>query len=718
MTNLDILRTLREASIFLKTDFDRAELIKTENNKRGYKAIDLSEYKRDLTEAARRINFLVLEQSLPASQLLEFLSDSPEPVVLFRSDNKGDIATELFANVQGVVVSLFSTQPFNITERWLQNTDGNIVALSILPYQGVVSDFQSDGNEREPMPPVKRLFRLFGTEKKEIGFILIYALFIGLLSLVLPLGLQTTVELVSGGVFFSSVYLLIGLVIIGVLVTGVLQIVQISLVEYLQRRIFTKAALEFAFRIPRIKLEALSRSYAPELINRFFDVITIQKGLPKILLDLSSSAIQVFFGLLLLSLYHPFFVLFSLFLITSVVVIFYLTGSRGLQSSINESKYKYKVVQWLEELARTIKSFKLAGNTDLPFQRTDLATSNYLKYRKAHFTILLTQYSFFVFFKVAVTGGLLIMGTILVVGREITLGQFVASEVIIILVLNAMEKIMLYIDVVYDMLTAVDKLAHVTDLPIEKTGGFDFPQNRVAKGYSIKASELGYQYESSSAPALTGINLRIEAGEKVCISGPGSSGKSTLTNILSGLYTDFSGSVSINNYSLRDLDLTQLRDKVAQNISPEDLFDGTIYDNVGLGKPTTTIEDVIYSLEKVGLKDEVDSLPEGVNTHIVSGGAGLPGSFVHKLILARCLAKKPELIILNDFFSGLAKADKLDLLKCVISPGFQWTLVAVSNDPLVMAACDRVIILDRGRVEAEDTYSALLKQGVINKYFI
>lgn len=718
MTNQDIIRTLREASVFLKTDFDRAELIKTENNKRSYRISDFSEYKRDLTEAARRINFLILEQAISPAELQSFLTDSPEPVVLFRVDKDSTIATDVFASVRGKVASLFSAAEFEMNDAWLRNSGGAIVALSILPYQGVVSEFQTDGNQRETMTPVRRLFRLFGTEKREIGFILIYALFIGLLSLVLPLGLQTTVELVSGGVFFSSVYLLIGLVIIGVLVTGVLQIVQISLVEYLQRRIFTKAALEFAFRIPRIKMEALSKSYAPELINRFFDVITVQKGLPKILLDLSSSAIQVFFGLLLLSLYHPFFVLFSLFLVSSVILIFYLTGSRGLHTSINESKYKYKVVQWLEELARTIKSFKLAGNTDLPFQRADLATSNYLKYRKAHFRVLLSQYSFFVFFKVAVTGGLLIMGTVLVVGREITLGQFVASEVIIILVLNAMEKIMLYIDVVYDMLTAVDKLAHVTDLPIEKTGGFDFPQTQEGKGYSIEASNLGYRYPDTSVRALEGINLSIAAGEKVCIAGPGSSGKSTLTNIISGLYTDFSGGVSINHYSLRDLDLTQLRDKVAQNISQEDLFDGTIYENVALGKPATTVEDVIQSLDRVGLKDEVNALPDGLNTHVVSGGAGLPGSFVHRLILARCLAKRPELVILNDFFSGLSKTDKLDLLKCVIDPKLKWTLVAVSNDPLVMASCDRVIVLDQGKVAAEDSYNSLLKQGVINKYFI
>jgi ABC-type bacteriocin/lantibiotic exporter with double-glycine peptidase domain len=538
-----------------------------------------------------------------------------------------------------------------------------------------------------------------------------------LLSLALPLGLQTTIEFISGGVFFSSVYILIGLVILGVLATGILQIVQISIVEQLQRRVFVKAALEFAYRIPRVRLEALSKSYAPELVNRFFEIITIQKGLPKLLLDLSSGAIQVLFGLLLLSLYHPFFVFFSLFLVGVILVMFYFTGPRGLNSSIKESKYKYKVVQWLEEIARTIKSFKLAGNTDLPIRRTDQVAGNYIQYRKKHFGVLLTQFSFFVFFKVAIIGGLLIMGTILVVERQITLGQFVASEVIIILVLNAVEKIILYVDVVYDLLTAVDKVSHVTDLPLERSGGLDLPKGHQGGGYNISIENLSYKYPDSSIPALKNLTLEIRAGERICVSGPGGSGKSTLANIIGGLYTDYTGGVAINKFSLRDLDLMHLRNKVAKNISPDDIFDGTIYENITIGKGTARMEDVMQIIESVGLARYIRTLPEGLNTPVISGGKGLSSSTVHQLILSRCLAKKPELIILNDFFSELSKADKLDLIRCVINPENNWTLLALSNDPLVMASCDRVIVLDQGKIVADDSYQTLMKEGIISKYF-
>ncbi len=718
MTNDQIIHILREAALALKHDFDPADLQLVDSNKRSYSPADLAELKRDIIEAGSKINLLVLDYLIPTDAFAGFLDESTEPVLIFKRQNDALQPVLLQKNRHTLQSLLYGTdEDFNIHDPRLTDEQNAITCLVIMPYKSIVSDYRSEDDNFEKMSPVKRLIRLLATEKKDIVYILLYAVLIGLISLMLPIGLQSTVELISGGVFFSSVYILIGLVIIGVMVTGGLQIVQISLVEHLQRRIFTKAAFEFAFRIPRIRMESLMNSYAPELVNRFFDVIAIQKGLPKLLIDLSSGAIQIFFGLVLLSLYHPFFVFFSILLVFILVLIFYLTGPRGLNSSLNESKYKYKVVQWLEELARTINSFKLAGNTDLPVKKTDYAVSNYLKYRKTHFTVLLTQFSFFVFFKVAIAGGLLIMGTILVINREITLGQFVASEVIIVLVLNAVEKMIMYADVVYDLLTAVDKVAHVTDLPIERSGGYDFPKSGIGKGYHIAIDNLSYAYSGNRAATLHGLTLRIQSKERVCIAGPGGSGKTTLTNIIAGLYTEYEGSVSINNLSLRDLDIAHLRNKVAKNISQEDIFDGTIYENITIGKSTARVEEVVEVLQRVGLREIISALPDGLNTHIISGGKGLPSSVVHRLILARCLAKNPELIILNDFFSGLSKVDKLQLMHSVINPEGAWTLLAVSNDPLVMAACDRVIILDRGKIVAEDSYPSLFKQGVINRYF-
>jgi ABC-type bacteriocin/lantibiotic exporter with double-glycine peptidase domain len=723
LTNFHISRTLREIGLRLPHDINVTQLQSIEINRREYSLDEFPEFKRDLFEAANKVKLLLIEFSRPADQLIEFVKDERNTVLLFHRQDD-DVAPMYLSYQhlkQAIRIEENGNTPVKINDdtlrAFIRNERDEVIFYVISPYQTLASEYAGDDNQTgEKLTPVKRLIRLLQTEKRDIIYISFYAVIIGLISLILPLGIQATVELISGGVFFSSVYVLIALVILGVLFSGGLQLVQISLVEYLQRRVFAKAALEFAFRIPRIRIESLFSNYAPELVNRFFDIMTIQKGLPKLLIDLSSGTIQILFGLLLLSLYHPFFVFFSIVLLLTLFVIFYFTGPKGLNTSIHESKYKYKVAHWLEELARAINSFKLAGNTDLPISRTDNHVSSYLKYRKSHFQILITQFTSIILFKAIITGGLLIMGTILVVNREITLGQFVASEVIIILILNSVEKIIMYMDVVYDLITAIDKVSQVTDLPLERTGGIDIPKKFYGQGYAIEAKELSYQYPNASQPILNNISLAIKPGEHVCLAGPGGSGKSTLTNILAGLQTDYRGVLTINNFSMRDLDLTHLRDKIAKNISQDDIFDGTILENITVGKPLESPEDAVEALQKVKLNDQVNMLPHGLHTALVSGGKGYSSTFISRLILARCLAKHPELIILNDFFIGMKKSDKLELIHCLTDKSNHWTLVAVSNDPLIMAACDRVIVLSEGTVVADSDFETLMKEGRLTNY--
>jgi ABC-type bacteriocin/lantibiotic exporter with double-glycine peptidase domain len=716
LNNDQIVRCLREVAFTMKHEFSMDDIHHVEANQRTYEVSELTEFKRDLVEAGNKIRILFMEYHLDVPGFMDFISNQKTPVLAFLQEevihpvllipDKRKITIRKFKGDSTSTDQLSSLSSLN----FLKNSKDEIEFFAVFAYESPVS---LQGDEGEHPSPIKRLLKLLGTERKEILYIFFYAIIIGLIGLVVPLGIQTTVELISGGVFFSSVYVLISLVIIGVLLSGALQIIQISLVEFLQRRIFTKASLEFAFRIPRIRVESIQKSHAPELVNRFFDVMTIQKGLPKLLIDLSSAVIQIFFGLLLISLYHPFFVFFGIFLVAVLFMIFYTTGPRGLKSSIEESKYKYKVAHWLEELARAIHSFKLAGSTDLPIRKTDYNVNNYLKNRKIHFRVLITQFSFIVLFKALITGGLLIMGTLLVVDRQITLGQFVASEIVIILILNAVEKIIMYMDVVYDLLTAVDKVAHVTDLPIERVGGYDFPAIS-NKGFSVRTKDLKYKYAASGYYALKGIDLEIKAGEIICITGQGNSGKTTLMNILTGIFTDYEGVVTINNFSLRDLDLTHMRDQVAKNISQEDLFDGTILENLTLGKPGTTIHDAVEALQQVGLSDTINAMPKGLETPVISGGKGFSKTMIHKLILARCLAKKPKLIVLNDFFITLSKSDKMELLACVTKSQRPCTVIVVSKDPIIMSACDRVIMMQDGQIRMQGTMEELTRTQLFN----
>lgn len=318
-----------------------------------------------------------------------------------------------------------------------------------------------------PPSPFRRLMRLLGTERKDIGYTLLFAIITGIIGLTLPLGIQAVFNLVSSGMLFSSVYVMIGLVIVGVLVGGLLTVVQLTLVEIIQQRIFVKAAFEFTYRLPRIKAEALNAYYPPELMNRFFDMVTLQKGMTKILIDLPAAAIQILFGIILLSFYHPVFIGFGIVTLLVIYGVIRLFGPEGTYTSIKESSDKYEVVNWLEMYSLAVSENRSLDDSREPIDQIDQRLASYLKNRNNHFSILKRFYYTSIGFRMLVTGGLLVLGTSLVVSREMSLGQFVASELVIVLVTAAVDKLISSFDTVFDMLASVEKIGMVTDLPIE-----------------------------------------------------------------------------------------------------------------------------------------------------------------------------------------------------------------------------------------------------------
>ncbi len=549
----------------------------------------------------------------------------------------------------------------------------------------------------EQLTPLKRFFRMLSLDQREIIMIYTYALFNGMINLSLPLGVQAIIGFVLSAEFSASWGLLIAIVVVGVAAAGVIQILQLSLTELLQKRVFTRAAFEFAYRIPRFQLEKISGQYAPELINRFFDTLMVQKGLSKILMDFSTASLQILFGLVLLSFYHPFFVFFGIFLVGLVSLIFFLSGPKGLKTSLYESKYKYEVAHWLEELGRSMGTFKLAGNSELSLGKTNQLVGNYLKYRKDHFKILIFQFSNIVAFKTLITAGLLILGSILVINQEINLGQFVASEIIILLVLNSVEKLILSMETIYDVLTGMEKLGQVTDIPIEKEGGLDLTEMDLSKGVGFELSNLSYRYPNSRFDALNHVNLSVKPGETVCITGPHLSGKSTLVSLISGLFQQYEGSILVNGIPLHDIELMSYRTLVGDYLSLQDLFSGTLAENITVGRNVAS-EDILESIEKVGLGYFLKQSSKGLSTLIKPEGLGLSTSEKIKIILARIFSQKPKMILLDQVLDHLEPGDRKRISQELLDDKHDWTVVLVSNDPEMRERCDKVVELESGEI--------------------
>lgn len=560
--------------------------------------------------------------------------------------------------------------------------------------------------------PMKRFLALLATERREILYLYAYAVAAGLISLALPLGIQSIIGFVSSGQIPVSVVVLIGLIVLALLIVGGLQVMQLWLVEYLQQRIFARTAFDFAYRIPRFQAETLHKYNPPELMNRFFDVVSLQKGLAKILLDFSTAVIQILFGLILLSLYHPYFIFLGILLVTVLVFIIWSTGAKGIQTSIVESKYKYKLVAWLEELARAMSSFKLVGHTNLPAARTGGYVNKYLKVRKEHFSVLMTQYLSFVGFKTVITGGLLVLGCVLVVQQEINIGQFVASEIIIILIMTAVEKIIVKLDTVYDVLTSLDKLGQVTDLPLEEIKGIKLDELPGNGGLAIQVQDLRFRYPDSRKHALKNLSFTIAPSERICLAGANNSGKSTLISLLLGLYSSYEGSIVYNGVSLRDLHIGNLRSHIGDNMSKEQVFDGTLLENITLGRELP-LADVLWALELADMADFVHALPEGLQTYLTGGSMRLSASTARKVVMARCLVQRPKLLLIDDFWVGINRREKMKLLQTLTAPPFTWTMVVVSDDVQVMKICDRTLLMQDGHLVAAGSYADIRDHALL-----
>jgi ABC-type bacteriocin/lantibiotic exporter with double-glycine peptidase domain len=570
--------------------------------------------------------------------------------------------------------------------------------------------------ESHPGPrPVARLWSLLVRERRDVWLVFGYAALAGLFSLALPLSIQQIVQLVSGRMLLQPTYILVAFVLLGTLGVGVLQVMQLAVVENVQQRVFARLALEFSFRVPRLRYDVALREDLPEVMNRFFETVIIQKSLSKLLLDLSAALLTILFGLVLLTLYHPYFTFFSAALVLGLGVILRITGPKGLETSVMESKYKYKVVHWLEEMARANTAFKFAGRSALPVERMDELVSGYLKYRKLHFRVLVQQTISMVGFKTLVVGTLLVLGIALVQGNQITLGQFVASEIVIITVLAGIEKLISSLATVYDMLTAVDKLGHVTDLPLETTGGLALPaaplvgaSGTPTSGLALSARRLSFRYEPGAEPAVRDVALDVRPGERVGITGYEGSGQTTLLKLFGGLLDRYEGAVAVNGMPLRDLDRMAYRAAVGQLLSPDDLFDGTVEENITVGRAHVSPADVLRALERVGLGDWVQQQPSGLRTPISNGGRALPTHVVSRLLMAQAVVGRPRLVVVDDYYQNIEPESREHLVQCLMDRGEPWTLLLVSHDPQFLAACDRVLVLEGGRIVRDGPFDRLV----------
>ncbi len=674
----------------------------------------LSRWAEQMLLQSRRKGLAGVEQHFSIREAEAFLESRNAALVLFRTDEKGQIYPVIVMRQNGALVEWrYDVQVHEWMCRTLEGMEGfaapptatgstDVLAVTFFPF---ISLAQTP-DKAPPLSPWQRLWRLLSGERKVVTYIYVYAILSGLVALSLPLGIQASFRFISSGTMTTSLFVVVLLLLVGLGIAGLLQIMQLWLVEILQQRVFARGAFEFAIRIPRIDIRSLRQHYPPELMNRFMDVVALQKELPKLLVDISAAVLQVLFGLVLLTIYHPYFLSFVLFSFLFVSLLFYYTFERGLHTSIKESGFKYKIQFWLEELGRAVRLFRLSPNSRLPLLKMDELVNKYLYFRNQHFRVLVRQHAFILLFKLLTIGGLLLLGGALVQARQFSLGQLVASEVLVILVVGAIEKAVIGLPTIYHVLTSLEKIGQVTDLPlVDHRHKLPFNSSGRDRGVAIRMQGVAAWYISGK-PALRGIDLEVAPGEKICLSGPESSGKHTLMRLLIG-YARYEGLVQVNGVALRDLDLDSWRMHVSSDFPGFETFSGTILENISLGKPTVSIEDVYWAMDAVCLADAVGHLPDGLHTVLDATGRPLSLSEREKLVLARCIVSRPRLILLFGRYPHIAPAERRRIMDYLMSADRPWNLIVLSNEPWVQRAADRVVVLKGGRIVASGPYAQM-----------
>ena len=431
-------------------------------------------------------------------------------------------------------------------------------------------------------------------------------------------------------------------------------------------------------RLPRVRIEALEKSHVPELVNRFFDVMTLQKAANSLLLEGVAAALQAIVGLALLAVYHPLLLGVAMLLVLSLVGLA-LLGKGGEKTAIYESKAKYRVAGWIEEIAQDPVLLQLAG-VELAERRADELLHGYLQARADHFRIFLRQFAGMQGLQVFLNVGLLVVCGWLVLEGELTLGQLVAAEFVVASSLAGFDKVVAKLELWYDLLAGVDKLGSLVDLPTVKE-----PTEFSSAPVELRLDKVSYSYPWGSA-RLERVDMHLPAGSWTAVLGPPGSGKSTLAELVCGVRNPSEGRVEVDG---RPLELGDLRDS-ALLVRQGGIVAGTVRENLGLGRRPHDSQ-AWSAIERVGLNPVIKGLKDGLEADLRSGGAPLSATQSTLLQIARVLVLKPRIVV----FDCVIDALPIDLQTRVFRSlsRLEITVLVLTEDAALAANFDRKVVL-------------------------
>lgn len=542
--------------------------------------------------------------------------------------------------------------------------------------------------QRAKKSPWQRLSEILRLERSDITTVIVFALAVGVLSIVTPAAIEALVNTVAFGVQLWPVVVLALVMFAFLLLSVTFRAIQLFVVECLQRRMFVRTADAFADHFATAEIESFDGRNPTDIVNRFFEIASIQKSIASLLVDGVGVVMITSVGLVVLAFYHPYLLTFALVMAILVTLVLFALGVGGVKTSIAESYAKFDMAAWLEELAKCPHTFRFGRGGVLAHQRADELADAYITARRRHFRVVWRQTLFVLLLEAVGMTVLLGLGGWLVINRQLTLGQLVAGELIVALVLAAISKLGKYIESFYDLLASLDKLGVLDQLPLERVGGELLPTSDTPMRVVVEIAAGGGS--SRSRPDASVKSLTIAAGERVAVYGPSGGGKTFLLETLALLRVPSEGLLEFDGLDARSLDRAATRLQLSY-VGQTETFADTVAENIRVGRTDLSSTDVRRALEMVGLADEVARLPQGVATTIGSDGRPLSANAIARLSIARALAGKPRLLMINGLLDTLDMRHCPQLLESLFDRSAPWTLVVVTARDDIKNRCDRAV---------------------------
>ncbi len=528
------------------------------------------------------------------------------------------------------------------------------------------------GHQHEHPTPLRRFAGLLSFDRRDIWTVVLFAFVSGILALATPLAIESLVNVVSWGTYLQPLIVL-GLMLLTCLgLAGAFSILQTVVVEMIQRRQFVRIVSDLAHRFPLANQASLIGRYPRELANRVFDIMTIQKATAVLLLDGVTIVLTTVLGLLLLAFYHPFLLGFGASLLISMISVIWLLGRGGIRTAIDESITKYRVAHWLQDVIATPSVFKTGGGESLAVQRANQLTADYITARQMQFRVVIRQVTFAIFLQAIASTALLALGGWLVIDGQLTLGQLVASELIVTVVVGAFAKAGKSLEKFYDLMAGIDKVGHLIDVPTDAR--HELGELPVGPA-EVRWGDLVFNGLTSKSKVSSMV---IEAGSKVAIVGDDVNGRSLLALTLAGLATPSNGLVEISGFDASHASASG-KGRMVGYAGHNDLFHGTLRENVDLGRSDFRQNRVREVLQQVGLMDVVLQLPDGLQTELQTDGYPLNEIQARQLTLARAILAMPRLLVINGLLDELSASDRQSIWEMLTAPGVPWTLVVNTN---------------------------------------